>query len=81
MSADELLALARAYCEARHITLSTAGTYAARNERIFTRLAAGKGCNSRSIDRAAQWFSANWPDDLAWPAGIPRPESPSEDAA
>lgn len=75
MSADDLLALAQAYCAARRISLTTAGSYAARNERVFTRLAAGKGCNSKTIERAAQWFAANWPEGCPWPAEIPRPES------
>ena len=75
MSADDLLILARTYCEACGISLTTAGSYAARNERLFTRLAAGKGCNSKSIERAARWFTENWPKDLPWPDDIPRPVS------
>jgi hypothetical protein len=74
MRADELLRLAQTYSQALDIALSTAGTRACGNARIFTRLAQGKGCNSRNLERAAEWFSKNWPHTLEWPTAVPRPE-------
>lgn len=72
MKVEDLLTIAQAYSQALDIALSTVGTRACGNARIFNRLAAGKGCNSRTIDKAAAWFAENWPDDLAWPASVPR---------
>lgn len=33
-----------------------------------------------NFERAIAWFSANWPEGLAWPAGVVRPKSPTEAA-
>ena len=33
----------------------------------------GSDCRTRTAERVMQWFSDNWPDDLAWPRDIPRP--------
>lgn len=73
MRAEDLLQLAQAYSQAFDIALSTVGTRACRNARIFNRLAIGKGCHSRTIEQASAWFAENWPENLAWPEGIPRP--------
>ena len=76
LSADDLLCLARAYSDHTGIALTTAGVRACRNDKLFVRLAAGKTCTVRTLDRAVSWFAANWPDDLAWPPDVPRPEPP-----
>jgi hypothetical protein len=74
MRADDLLTLARAYSEALDIALSTAGMRACGNVYVFNRLAEGKGCHSKTLDKASAWFAENWPDGVPWPAGIPRPK-------
>jgi hypothetical protein len=73
MSADDLLRLARAYSDHVGRSLVTVGLKAARNDKVFTRLAAGKTCTVRTLERAAVWFADNWPHDLPWPEGVPRP--------
>lgn len=30
----------------------------------------------RRLRNTLQWFSVNWPEDLEWPADIPRPPAP-----
>jgi len=71
MTASEILLLARAYADSKGLSLNEVGRLACGgNNRIFNRLAAGKGCNSRSIERASEWFRANWPSDLPWPEGV-----------
>lgn len=40
---------------------------------FFRGLMAGADCRTSTADRAMQWFSDNWPDDLAWPKDIARP--------
>lgn len=41
--------------------------------RFFARLREGKGCAVHTANKAAGWFSENWPADLPWPEDIPRP--------
>ncbi len=44
------------------------------NDRAFpSRLNSDKTITIRTYDRAVQWFSANWPDDTAWPEAVMRP--------
>ncbi len=35
---------------------------------------------TRSFERAMAWFSANWPEGLAWPDGVERPASDAANA-
>jgi hypothetical protein len=79
MTAAELLTLARAYSEATGLALTTIGVKACAsansrggNDKIFVRLAEGRGCNSKTIDRAARWFALNWPENIDWPLSVPR---------
>jgi hypothetical protein len=71
ISIEHLLTLARAYSEATGVALTGVGQRACGNNRVFTRLAEGRGANVLTMERAAQWFVANWPEDAAWPAAIP----------
>jgi hypothetical protein len=78
MTAAELLTLARAYSDATGLALTTIGQRACAsprksggNDKLFVRLAKGRGCNSLSIERAARWFAENWPEDAVWPASVP----------
>ena len=41
--------------------------------KALDRIANGGDLNTRSYERAMLWFSANWPEALAWPEGIERP--------
>ncbi|MBN7785173.1 hypothetical protein JYP51_09600 [Ponticoccus gilvus] len=82
MTTEDLVTLAERY--ALHVdrseqTISNwiTGTHA----RLFTRLRAGLGCNAKTLTKAFQWFSDNWPDDLAWPSDIPRPSKSKKEAA
>jgi hypothetical protein len=82
MTSEQLLTLASLYTQQTDLSLRQLGRVALNgNHKFFARLECGAGVNTKSIERAACWLAANWPGDLAWPAGIPRPESSSEDAA
>ncbi len=48
---------------------------------FFKKLQAGGDCRTSTADRAMQWFSDNWPDDLSWPNEIARPPSAKREAA
>lgn len=43
---------------------------------VFQRLNDGRNAYHSTLERAERWFSANWPEDLAWPDGIDRPSTP-----
>jgi hypothetical protein len=75
MTAAQILALARAYAAATNLALTSVGKLAVGNDKIFVRLANGSGANVLSVERAAEWFNANWPDDTPWPADVPRPQA------
>lgn len=40
----------------------------------------GYDCRTRTAAKLMQWFSDNWPADLAWPRDIPRPTKSKEAA-
>ena len=75
MTAAEILILARAYAAGTGLALSAVSKKAtATNDKLFDRLAAGRGANILTIERAAGWFHRNWPPDVPWPAEVPRRE-------
>jgi len=79
ISIDQLLTLARAYSEATGIALTGVGQRSCGNNRLFQRLAEGKGANILSMNRAAEWFVQNWPDGTEWPDGVPgNPRTPAD---
>ncbi|MCF1502168.1 hypothetical protein L0F51_00105 [Afifella sp. H1R] len=79
--AQNLISCAEAYCRERGRKRSTIGRLAAGDWRFFDRLADGSSSfTARKYDEVMTWFSANWPDGLDWPAGVPRPQT-SEAAA
>jgi hypothetical protein len=73
MTADQLLRLARAYADSHRTTLRRVGVLAADNPQLFTRLAAGKGAHSATVERASYWLSKHWPRGIPWPHDIPEP--------
>ena len=82
-TANHVLRVATAYAAHKGLALSTVGRLAAGKGTFFELLSEGR-VTIRRAERVLQWFSDNWPADLAWPADIPRPaptvqsEPPSE---
>ena len=68
-----LVRLAEAYAEHCSLTLSTGSPYARNDGKFFDKLKAGAGGTLKTASAVVQWFSDNWPDDLAWPKDIVRP--------
>lgn len=81
MTTDQLLRLAEVYCGHTGRTLATVGTYAGKAGHFFKGLKGGSTCTVRKAEQVALWLSENWPDDLAWPADIPRPPKAKMEAA
>lgn len=50
------------------------------NGQFFKGLSEGKSCTLKTAAVVMQWFSDNWPEDLAWPQAVVRPE-PAQRAA
>lgn len=72
-SRERLLAVARAYAEARGLSLTTVSFQAANDGKILGRIASGRDITTRTYDDMMGWFSDRWPDGARWPAGVDRP--------
>lgn len=70
---NQILMLARRYAQRRNITLSSVSTYACGDGSIFEKLSQGKSITAVRARKVINWFSENWPADLAWPDGVERP--------
>ena len=75
--------LARTFSGHTHLKLSTIANYAVNDGKMFIRFEKGGSCTLKTATRMMNWLSERWPEDLEWPADIPRPETPqrSGDAA
>lgn len=74
MTVDQLLILARDYQWATKIGLIDLSLRCCGNEKTIGRLRNGLGANTKTIDRAARWFVANWPNEVPWPKSVPHPD-------
>lgn len=81
MDTRNILYLAEKYCDHTGLSKSYVGMLAVRDSKFYARLKSGGGCTVRTYNRTVQWFSAHWPDSVAWPADIPRPEPAKDKAA
>jgi hypothetical protein len=70
LSPAEILKLGRIYSAAEGVALSTIGKRVIKNNKIFGRISAGRGANSRSLTELESFFRANWPKGATWPADI-----------
>jgi len=73
-TARHILTIAQAYSDATGISLPSLARQATgtRNNVVFSRIAAGKGCSTTTLDAMLAWFDENWPDDVPWPDGVLR---------
>lgn len=70
---QQMLRLIDVFAAARGISTSRVTTIVFNSGAMYQRLSAGADITVGRIERAMQWFSDNWPDDLDWPDGIARP--------
>lgn len=71
---DQMLTVAKAYCEALGVSLSVASRRAFDESKLLGDLDRGHSSPTlKRSDRALRWFSDNWPDGHDWPADVPRP--------
>ena len=69
---NDTLLLMKHYALRRRVALTTLGRHIVSNSTLAERLASGR-VTVATVRRVEQWLSDNWPDDLDWPADIPRP--------
>lgn len=81
MSINHLTTLAHAYAAHTGLALSTVSTRVANDGKFFRRLDEGAGVTVGRANRIMRWFCVNWPEDLEWPQGIPRPSRQRRRAA
>ena len=71
---SHLLVLSDLYCKASGLSESTVSQQATKNPYFLSRLRDGMGSTIKTYCRVYRWFSDRWPEGLAWPDDIPRPE-------
>jgi hypothetical protein len=71
--AANLRTCAELYAKHSGRTLRTVALYATGNDLFFINIDQGSSFQVKIYDRGMAWLSANWPDDLPWPVGVPRP--------
>ena len=70
-----LVTLAEIYASRKGVSLWRVGHLAANRGSFFVDLKSGKRhCQTDTYERVLQWFTDDWPNDLAWPSHIPRPQ-------
>lgn len=70
----QLLGLADAYAVAKGLSRARVSTIVFNGGMVLDRIAnAGTDITTGTLERAVLWFSANWPDGVAWPEGLARP--------
>lgn len=72
-TSKNLVTLARMLAEHENITHWAVSMRIFKKGNYFARLEAGTDPQVSTSERALNWFSENWPSDLEWPRGIPRP--------
>jgi hypothetical protein len=75
-----LIELANALAEHQGVTHWAISMRLAGRGDLFSKLERGADVRMGTYERLLRKFSACWPEDLAWPEGVPRPD-PAEDAA
>ncbi|MCH9852957.1 MAG: hypothetical protein K0U45_05575 [Alphaproteobacteria bacterium] len=70
---NHILNLAKTYASYKSLKLSTVSTYASNHGNFFHNLENGSSLTVQRARYVINWFSINWPSDLAWPEEIERP--------
>lgn len=74
MNKEALLSLAETFADHEGITHWAVSMRVFGKGNFFNNLKEGRDCYQASLERAHRWFGENWPEDLAWPEDIMRPD-------
>lgn len=77
---DQLLTTAGAYCAATGMSRSRLSTIIFSGGRRLQQIDEGGDVSTSKFEESMQWFSENWPVEVAWPSDIPRPVNKMEAA-
>ncbi len=78
---ERLTTVFNAYCAATGLAAGTvSGRFLGRGRR-FAEIQAGGDMGSRTIAKALEAFSRDWPEGAEWPADVPRPVVAQQEAA
>ena len=69
----DLLKVAQAYAAATGLGLTRISRRATTgaNDKVFWRLAGGKGINANTAINIERYFRENWPENATWPPCVP----------
>ncbi|WP_309086431.1 hypothetical protein [Chelativorans sp.] len=82
MLKQQLLLVSDAYSALVGLSRSRVSTIVLNRGSTLDAIAQGRAdITTGTFEKAMLWFSENWPDDSAWPAGVERPCRTEEDAA
>lgn len=71
---DQLLAVARAYSEARGLSMARVSTLVFNEGKKLDAVEFhGADLATGRFEKAMRWFSDNWPGEAVWPAEVVRP--------
>lgn len=75
---DQLLSLCREYGRATGVDTTTVSWRVFGDSKKLGAIIDGADIQTRRLERAVGWFSANWPESAQWPATVARPSVKSE---
>jgi len=70
---DQLLLVADTFTAARGLSRARVSTLVFNGGHVIDRVADGGDVTTGNFEKAIRWFSANWPENAAWPDGVDRP--------
>lgn len=70
---DQLLLTSDAYCASTGMSRSRLSTILLSGGKRLDMIRAGGDIGTARYESAMLWLSANWPDGVQWPEGVPRP--------
>lgn len=71
---DQLILVFEMYCRATEKSESRVSTQVLSGGKRIQQIRDGGDIGTVGFEKAMQWFSNHWPDDLAWPSVIQRPQ-------
>jgi hypothetical protein len=75
-----LIDLAEVYARSEAVEEKTVSNRVFGDSKKLTAMRSGGDITVGRFNAAVRWFSANWPEGVDWPNGIPRPEFAKEAA-
>ena len=78
---EQILIIADLFAEAKGIGRKRVSTIVLNRGSKLDDIEGGADLGTETFEKAMHWFSANWPETLAWPEEILRPDAIAPEAA